>query len=130
MEEKKLITKKKLQVVKFSVKKGEALDKNSNTKMEHDRVVGAFVRLSNPDALQGATIRLLIDDIEIIPADTEVALLHHSDDMSINDVAYPVNEKAKNSTIKVSYADNSENLAVGEEYDVRLYLMTEVDVKQ
>ena len=124
------ITKKKLQVLKFAAKKGETSEFNGNTKTEHDKVVGVFVRLSNPDALQGATIRLWIDETEVIPTDTEVALLHHSDDMSIKDIAYPVNEKAKNSTIKVIYNDDSENLANDAEYNVRIYLVTEVVVKQ
>lgn len=120
---------KKLQVVKFEVKKGETFEFNGNTKTEHDRIKGIFLRLSNAQALQGATLRVWLDDTEIIPDDTEVALLHHSDDMSIQDVAFPVNEKAKNSPVRIIYKDNSENLAVADSYDVRVYLLAEVEKK-
>ena len=116
---------KKLQVVKFGVNKGETVEYNGNTKTEHDSIKGIFLRLSNPQALQGATLRVWIDDTEIIPDDTEVALLHHNDDMSIKDVAFPVEEKAKNSPIRIIYKDNSENLAVNDKYDVRVYLLAE-----
>ena len=118
---------KKLQVVKFEVKKGETFEFNGNTKTEHDRIKGIFLRLSNPQALSGATLRVWIDDTEIIPDDTEVALLHHNDDMSIKDVTFPVDEKAKNSPIRIIYKDDSENLAVNDSYHVRVYLLAEVD---
>lgn len=118
---------KKLQVVKFEVKKGETFEFNGNTKTEHDRIKGMFLRLSNQQALPGATLRAWIDDTEIIPDDTEVALLHHNDDMSIKDVTFPVNEKAKNSPIRIIYKDDSENLAVNDSYHVRVYLLAEVD---
>ncbi|MCK5022819.1 MAG: hypothetical protein KAS04_01465 [Candidatus Aenigmarchaeota archaeon] len=120
---------KKLQVVKFEVKKGETFEFNGNTKTEHDRIKGVFLRLSNPQALQGATLRVWLDDTEIIPDDTEVALLHHNDDMSIMDVAFPVDEKAKNSPVRIIYKDDSENLAVADSYHVRVYLLAEVDKK-
>lgn len=119
--------KQKLQVVKFEVKKGNTFEFNGNTKTEHDRIKGIFLRLSNPKALQGATLRAWIDDTEIIPDDTEVALLHHNDDMSIKDVTFPVNEKAKNSPVRIIYKDNSENLAVEDSYYVRVYLLAEVN---
>lgn len=118
---------KKLQVVKFEVGKGETFEFNGNTKTEHDRITGIFLRLSNRQALPGATLRVWIDDTEIIPDDTEVALLHHNDDMSIRDVAFPVDEKAGNSPVRIIYKDNSENLAVDDSYDVRVYLLAEVD---
>ncbi|WP_430809574.1 MULTISPECIES: hypothetical protein [unclassified Carboxylicivirga] len=118
---------KKLQVVKFEVKKGETFEFNGNTKTEHDRIKGMFLRLSNQQALPGSTLRAWIDDTEIIPDDTEVALLHHNDDMSIKDVTFPVNEKAKNSPIRIIYKDDSENLAVNDSYHVRVYLLAEVD---
>lgn len=120
---------KKLQVVKFEVKKGETFEFNGNTKTEHDRIKGIFLRLSNPQALQGSTLRVWIDDTEIIPDDAEVALLHHNDDMSIMDVAFPVDEKAKNSPVRIIYKDDSENLAVADSYHVRVYLLAEVDKK-
>ena len=121
---------KKLQVVKFTVKKGETFEFNGNTKTEHDRIKGLFLRLSNPAALPGATLRVWIDDTEIIPDDTEVALLHHSDDMSISDVAFATDQKAKNSPIRIIYKDNSENLAIEDEFDVRVYLLAEQTVKK
>ncbi|WP_171973257.1 hypothetical protein, partial [Saccharicrinis aurantiacus] len=110
-------------------KKGDTFEFNGNTKTEHDRIKGIFLRLSNQAALQGATLRVWIDDTEIIPDDTEVALLHHSDDMSIKDVAFAVNEKAKNSPVRIIYKDNSENLAVADSYYVRVYLLAEVEKK-
>lgn len=125
-----IIKKQKLQVLKFKAKQGETTEFNANTKTEHDTVLGIFVRLSNSEALQGATIRIWVDETEVIPNDTEVALLHHSDDMSISDVKYPVHEKAKNSTVKIIYKDDSDNLANAEEYDVRVYIIAEVSVKQ
>jgi hypothetical protein len=121
---------RKLQVVKFEVKKGQTYEFNGNTKTEHDRIKGIFLRLSNQQALPGATLRVWIDDTEIIPDDTEVALLHHNDDMSIKDVAFPVDEKAKNSPVRVIYKDDSENLAVNESYNVRVYLLAEVEKKK
>ena len=120
---------KKLQVVKFEVNKGETVEFNGNTKTEHDRIKGIFLRLSNKEALQGATLRVWLDDTEIIPDDTEVALLHHSDDMAIKDVAFPIDEKAKNSPIRIIYKDNSQNLAVADSYHVRAYLLAEVNRK-
>ncbi|MCW3806179.1 hypothetical protein [Plebeiibacterium marinum] len=117
---------KKLQVVKFQVKKGQTYEFNGNTKTEHDRIKGIFLRLSNQQALPGSTLRVWIDDTEIIPDDTEVALLHHNDDMSIKDVTFPLDEKAKNSPVRIIYKDNSENLAVADSYDVRVYLLAEV----
>ena len=116
---------KKLQVIKFEVSKGETVEYNGNTKTEHDTIKGIFLRLSNPEALQGATLRVWIDDTEIIPDDTEVALLHHNDESSIKDVAFPVNEKAKNSPVRIIYKDNSQNLAVNDKYNVRAYLLAE-----
>ncbi|RKD89808.1 hypothetical protein [Mangrovibacterium diazotrophicum] len=121
---------RKLQVVKFEVKKGQTYEFNGNTKTEHDRIKGIFLRLSNQQALPGATLRVWIDDTEIIPDDTEVALLHHNDDMSIKDVAFPLDEKAKNSPVRVIYKDDSENLAVNESYNVRVYLLAEVEKKK
>ena len=120
---------KKLQVIKFEVKKGQTYEFNGNTKTEHDRIKGIFLRLSNPDALQGATLRVWIDDTEIIPDDTEVALLHHNDSLSIEDVAFPVDEKAKNSPVRIIYKDDSANLAVEDSYHVRAYLLAEVNKK-
>jgi len=120
---------KKLQVVKFEVKKGETFEFNGNTKTEHDRIKGIFLRLSNSQALQGATLRVWVDDTEIIPDDTEVALLHHSDDMSLKDVAFPLDEKAKNSPVRIIYKDDSDNLALADSYFVRVYLLAEVDRK-
>lgn len=120
---------KKLQVAKFEVTKGETYEFNGNTKTEHDRIKGIFLRLSNSDALQGATLRVWIDDTEVIPDDTEVALLHHSDDMAIKDVSWPVDENAKNSPIRIIYKDDSENLAVEDSYYVRFYLLAEVKKK-
>jgi hypothetical protein len=120
---------RKLQVVKFEVEKGATYEFNGNTKTEHDRIKGIFLRLSNADALQGATLRVWIDDTEIIPDDTEVALLHHNDDMSIKDVSFPVDEKAKNSPIRIIYKDDSENLANADSYYVRVYLLAEVNKK-
>lgn len=121
---------KKLQVIKFEVAKGQTYEFNGNTKTEHDRIKGIFLRLSNAQALPGATLRVWIDDTEIIPDDTEVALLHHNDDMSIQDVAFPIDEKAKNSPVRIIYKDNSENLAVEDSYNVRVYLLAEVDKKK
>nr|WP_319401835.1 hypothetical protein [uncultured Carboxylicivirga sp.] len=121
---------KKLQVVKFEVKKGQTFEFNGNTKTEHDRIKGIFLRLSNPQALPGATLRVWVDDTEIIPDDTEVALLHHNDDMSIKDVAFPMDEKAKNSPVRIIYKDDSENLAVSDSYNVRVYLLAEVEKKK
>jgi hypothetical protein len=120
---------RKLQVIKFSVNKGGTVEYNGNTKTEHDRIKGIFLRLSNPDALPGATLRVWVDDTEIIPDDTEVALLHHNDDMSIKDVTFPMDQKAKNSPVRIIYKDDSENLATGDSYDVRVYLLAEVDKK-
>ena len=117
---------KKLQVIKFTIQKGKTVEFNGNTKTEHDTIKGIFLRLSKKEALSGATLRVWIDDTEIIPDDTEVALLHHSDDMSINDVTFPVNEKAKNSPIRIIYKDDSENLAVEDSYNVRVYLLAEI----
>jgi hypothetical protein len=121
---------KKLQVVKFEVKKGQTFEFNGNTKTEHDRIKGIFLRLSNPQALPGATLRVWIDDTEIIPDDTEVALLHHNDETSIKDVAFPMDEKAKNSPVRIIYKDDSENLAVSDSYNVRVYLLAEVEKKK
>jgi len=121
---------KKLQVVKFEVKKGQTFEFNGNTKTEHDRIKGIFLRLSNPQALPGATLRVWIDDTEIIPDDTEVALLHHNNETSIKDVAFPMDEKAKNSPVRIIYKDDSENLAVSDSYNVRVYLLAEVEKKK
>jgi hypothetical protein len=121
---------KKLQVVKFEVKKGQTFEFNGNTKTEHDRIKGIFLRLSNPQALPGATLRVWIDDTEIIPDDTEVALLHHNDETSIKDVAFPMDEKAKNSPVRIIYKDDSENLALSDSYNVRVYLLAEVEKKK
>ncbi len=120
---------KKLQVIKFEVTKGQTYEFNGNTKTEHDRIKGIFLRLSNSNALQGATLRVWVDDTEIIPDDTEVALLHHNDNLSIQDVTFPLDEKAKNSPVRIIYKDDSENLAVADSYYVRVYLLAEVNKK-
>lgn len=114
---------RKLQVIKFEVKKGQTFEFNGNTKTEHDRITGFFLRLSNTDALPGATFRMWIDDVEVIPDDTEVAIAHHGSDISIPDVAFPVDEKAKNSPVRIIYKDSSENLATDDTYNVRVYLL-------
>ncbi len=114
---------RKLQVIKFEVKKGETYEFNGNTKTEHDRITGFFIRLSNSDALPGATFRMWIDDSEVIPDDAEVAIAHHNSDVSIPDVTFPVDEKAKNSPVRIIYKDDSENLATDDSYYVRVYLL-------
>lgn len=120
---------KKLQVEKFLVTKGETVEFNGNTKMEHDLVKGIFINLSNKDALSGATLRVWIDDTEILPVETEASIIHFSESVSIFDKAYPVDVKAKNSPIRIIYKDSSENLAVDDSYYVRVYLLTEVHKK-
>ncbi|WP_282039323.1 hypothetical protein [Saccharicrinis aurantiacus] len=114
---------RKLQVIKFEVKKGETFEFNGNTKTEHDRITGFFLRLSNAEALPGSTFRMWLDDVEVIPDDTEVAIAHHSAEMSISDVTFPVDEKAKNSPVRIIYKDDSENLASNDSYYVRVYLL-------
>ena len=42
--DKKTVKIKKLQVIKFEVQKGETFEFNGNTKTEHDRVKGIFLR--------------------------------------------------------------------------------------
>ena len=114
---------RKLQVIKFEVKKGETFEFNGNTKTEHDRITGFFLRLSNPEALPGAIFRMWIDDVEVIPDDAEVAIAYHDKDVSIPDVTFPVDQKAKNSPVRIIYKDDSENLAVDDSYFVRVYLL-------
>jgi hypothetical protein len=50
--------------------------------------------------------------------------------MSIKDVTFPVDEKAKNSPVRIIYKDDSENLAVADSYHVRVYLLAEVVKKK
>lgn len=121
--------KQKLQIVKFKVAKGETVEVNTLTKLEHDRVDHAFVRLSNNDALQGATMRMWIDSEDVLPDGTEVAIMAHTENMSITEVAYPIGEVAKNSKLRIVYKDNSENLAIDQEYEVAVYLMTSIEIK-
>ena len=121
---------RKLQVIKFEVKKGETFEFNGNTKTEHDRITGFFLRLSNTEALPGATFRMWVDDVEVIPDDTEVAIAHHNTDMSVPDVTFPVDEKAKNSPVRIIYKDDSENLAADDSYHVRVYLLAIQDKKK
>ncbi len=121
---------RKLQVIKFEVKKGETFEFNGNTKTEHDRITGFFLRLSNTEALPGATFRMWLDDVEVIADDTEVAIAHHNTDMSIPDVSFPVDEKAKNSPVRIIYKDDSENLAADDSYNVRVYLLAIQDKKK
>ncbi|MDA3883156.1 MAG: hypothetical protein PF481_07710 [Bacteroidales bacterium] len=120
---------RKLQVIKFEVKKGETFEFNGNTKTEHDRITGFFLRLSNTEALPGATFRMWVDDVEVIPDDTEVAIAHHDSDISVPDVTFPVDQKAKNSPIRIIYKDDSENLAADDSYNVRVYLLALQDKK-
>lgn len=121
---------RKLQVIKFEVKKGETFEFNGNTKTEHDRIAGFFLRLSNTDALPGATFRMWVDDVEVIPDDAEVAIAHHDSDISIPDVTFPIDEKAKNSPVRIIYKDDSDNLASDDSYYVRVYLLAVQNVKK
>lgn len=121
--------KQKLQIVKFKVAKGETVDVNTNTKLEHDSIESVFLRLSNEDALSGARLRLEVNSEEILPDGTEAAIIHHNSNTAINDVAYPVQEEAKNSNLRITFKDNSELLATGDEYEVTVYLIANVQRK-
>lgn len=124
------MVKKKIQVISIESKYHAMVEVNTNTKIEHDRVVGIFAKVGLEEAIPGATIQAWIDGEEVLPQDTEVAVVSHSDSLSMEEAAFPVDEKAKNSTVRLRYTDNANiNVPAGTTYNVKVYLLTEKDIK-
>lgn len=98
----------KYQVLRFQITEaGQKKPLNTNTKQEHDRITGMFVNISQQDALVGSLIDLSIDDAEILPEGFEAALVNRAIGVSINQMPYEFDVRAKNSKIKLNYQDGS-----------------------
>jgi hypothetical protein len=98
----------KYQVLRFQVTEaGQTKILNTNTKQEHDRITGVFLNIEQQNALVGSLIDLSIDDTEIIPETFEATLLNRTVGVSINDMPYVFDVRARNSKIKLNYKDGA-----------------------
>ncbi|WP_148660905.1 hypothetical protein [Marinilabilia salmonicolor] len=114
--------KQKYQVLRLQITEaGQSQLLNTNTKQEHDRITGAFINVDQQNALVGSMIDLSIDDTEIIPEGFEAVLINRTVGVSINDMPYEFDVRARNSKIKLNYKDGAAPGAVYP-YTVSVYL--------
>jgi len=112
----------KYQVLRFQVTEaGQVKTLNTNTKQEHDRITGVFVNIEHQAALVGSLLDLSIDDTEIIPEEFEATLINRTVGVSINQMPYEFDVRARNSKIKLNYRDGSAP-GVKYPYTVSVYL--------
>lgn len=112
----------KYQVLRLQVTEaGQTITLNTNTKQEHDRITGVFINIEQQNALVGSLLDLTIDDTEIIPEGFEAVLINRTIGVSINQMPYEFDVRARNSKIKINYKDGA---APGAEYPyhVSVYL--------
>ncbi len=114
--------KQKYQVLRLQVTEaGQSQLLNTNTKQEHDRITGVFINVDQQNALVGSMLDLSIDDTEIIPEGFEAVLINRTVGVSINDMPYEFEVRARNSKIKLNYKDGAAPGAVYP-YTVSVYL--------
>lgn len=114
--------KQKYQVLRLHITEaGQSQLLNTNTKQEHDRITGAFINVDQQNALVGSMLDLSIDDTEIIPEGFEAVLINRTVGVSINDMPYEFDVRARNSKIKLNYKDGAAPGAVYP-YTVSVYL--------
>jgi hypothetical protein len=98
----------KYQVLRLQITEaGQTRTLNTTTKQEHDRITGMFINISQQNALVGSLIDLAIDDAEILPEGFEAVLVNRAIGVSINQMPYEFDVRAKNSKIKLNYQDGS-----------------------
>ncbi len=94
--------KQKYQVLRLQITEaGQSQLLNTNTKQEHDRITGVFINVDQQNALVGSMLDLSIDDTEIIPEGFEAVLINRTVGVSINDMPYEFEARARNSKIKL-----------------------------
>ncbi|PWD98809.1 hypothetical protein DDZ16_13805 [Marinilabilia rubra] len=112
----------KYQVLRLQVAEaGQTQTLNTNTKQEHDRITGVFINVDQQNALVGSLLDLSIDDTEIIPEGFEAVLINRTVGVSINQMPYEFEVRARNSKIKLNYKDGAAPGAIYP-YTVSVYL--------
>lgn len=100
---------------------GQSVPVNTETKMEHESIVGIFGSTTSEFGIIGSTMNLTIDDKEVFPDGFEVSLIHRQNGVSINDLPYKLKRRALNSKIKLTYVDGK-NINTVYPYTFSLYL--------
>jgi hypothetical protein len=112
----------KYQVLRLQViEAGQSITLNTNTKQEHDRITGAFINIEQQNALVGSLMDLTIDDTEILPEGFEAVLINRTIGVSINQMPYEFDVRARNSKIKANYKDGA-SPGASYPYTVSIYL--------
>jgi hypothetical protein len=112
----------KYQVLRMQItESGQSVTLNTNTKQEHDRITGAFINIEQQNALVGSLLDLSIDDTEILPEGFEAVLINRTIGVSINQMPYEFDVRARNSKIKINYKDGA-SPAASYPYAVSVYL--------
>jgi hypothetical protein len=128
------MNKLKYQIISFDVTEpGQKKTINTNTKVEHDRITGVFVSIQKDSSVAssievGSTMGLSIDSEEIFPDKFEVGNLTKQVAVDINNLPHVLDEKARNSPVKVIYQDGNSPAFPAGGYKVNIYLRaTEVE---
>jgi hypothetical protein len=115
--------KTKFQIIKKTITSaGEVISLGGETLSHLEHVKGVFVSYSDGVSKPNSTLQLTIDSEEIFPADFEADMIAPKSGIGINNIAWPIHERAKGSPISGKYTDNSP--AGGFiAYDVRIVLV-------
>ena len=105
---------------------GQVVKISTSTKMEHKKIVGLFGSATSDFGIIGATIELVIDEKEVFPEGFEASLVNRQVGVSINELAYQIERKAKNSKVRLTYTDGA-NVNTKYPYAYNLYLVAHKD---
>lgn len=95
---------------------------NTETKMEHAKIVGVFGSATSDFGIIGSTLDLSIDEKEVFPEGFEASLINRQVGVNINELPYSIERKAKNSKIKLTFIDGG-NINTKYPYTYNLYLV-------
>jgi hypothetical protein len=120
--------KTKYQIITFEITEaGQKKVVNTNTKVEHDKITGVFATIQKESSVASAvevasTIGLTIDSEQIFPDEFEVGNLTKQVAVDINSLPHILDERAKNSPVKIVYQDGNSPLFPDGGYKVNIYL--------
>jgi len=116
--------KKKLQIIKVNVSSsGQRVRIDTESDTHFDKLKGVFATVSESHAEEQSTLKLLVDDEEILPDDFEVSLINPTTSISYKDVVYPFDEKGLGNKITGEYIDGGN--AAHYPYEVKIYFEAE-----
>ncbi len=112
--------KKKLQIIKLNVaSSGSRVKIDTESDTHFDKLKGVFATVSKLHAEEQSTLKLLVDDEEILPDDFEISLIKPTTSISYKDVVYGFNEKGLGNKITGEYIDGGN--ASSYPYEVKIY---------